>query len=68
MIDSMNPKFIGECFRKFEHKLLLVNDLSRDLSPTYRSISNQFFPNAIQIADKYHIIASALEMGARQIV
>jgi transposase len=61
MVDSVNSEFIGKCLNKFKDKLLFVKELTRDLSPTYKSVSNQFFPNAVQIADKYHIIASALE-------
>ena len=61
MVASMNPKVVGECVSKFGDKLQNVKTLSRDLSTTYHSIGNQYFPNAIQIADKYHIIAHALD-------
>ncbi len=61
MVDSVNPELIGKCLIKFNYILLLVNELTRDLSPTYKSVSNRFFPKAVQIVDKYHSIASALE-------
>ena len=61
MIDSMNPKYVGESLLKFKNKLPLVRVLTRDLSPTYKSIADQFFTNATQVADKYHVVVYATE-------
>lgn len=61
MIDSMNPRYVGEALLKFNHKLLLVNTITRDLSPTYKSIADKFFSNATQVADKYHVVAYATQ-------
>ncbi|MDQ5928956.1 MAG: transposase [Bacteroidota bacterium] len=61
MINSMNPKYVGQTLLKFAHKLKMVKIITRDLSPTFKSIADQFFPNAIQVADKYHIIAYATD-------
>jgi transposase len=61
MIASMNPKYVGEALLKFEDKLLLVKTLTRDLSPTYKSIADQFFSNATQVADKYHVVVYATD-------
>jgi transposase len=61
MIASMNPKEIGKCLLKFGDKLQYVSTLSRDLSPVYHSIADQYFPQATQVADKFHVIAHAID-------
>lgn len=61
MIASMNPKTVGKCLLKFGDKLQQVRTLSRDLSSVYHSIANQYFPQAIQVADKFHVIAHAID-------
>jgi transposase len=61
MIASMSPKQVGESLLKFKDKLGLVKTITRDLSPTYKSIAERFFPDATQVADKYHVVAYATE-------
>ena len=61
MVASMNPQEVGKCLMKFGDKLQIVSTLSRDLSPTYQAIASTHFKKAKQVADKYHIIAEALE-------
>lgn len=61
MMASVNAQDIGEVLKKFSNKLSIVQSISRDLSPTYQSICHKFFPQAEQVADKYHIITKALE-------
>ena len=57
----MNPKEVGKCLVKFGEKLLEVTTITRDLSPTYQAIATKYFPNAKQVADKYHIIAQSID-------
>lgn len=59
MIASMNQKEIGKCLLKFEDKLHNVKTLSRDLSSVFHSIGDKYFPQATQVADKFHVIAHA---------
>lgn len=61
MIASVDPKKIAEALLKFSDRLSGVETISRDLSTTYRYIASRFFPNATQIADKYHVIAKSIE-------
>lgn len=61
MIASINPKKIAEVLSKLSMRLSAVETISRDLSPTYGYIAKKYFPNANQIADKYHIIAKSIE-------
>jgi len=61
MVASMNQNEIGKCLLKFGDKLQQVKTLSRDLSSLYHSIGNQYFPQATQVADKYHVIAHAID-------
>lgn len=61
MMASVNPKRIGEVLMKFSDRLSIVETISRDLSPTYQYIAGKYFPQAIQIADKYHVIAKSIE-------
>ncbi len=61
MIASMNPRTVGKCLLKFGDKLQQVKTLSRDLSSVYHSIGDQYFPQATQVADKFHVIAHAID-------
>lgn len=61
MVASMSPKEIGKCLLKFGDKLSQVKTLSMDLSSVYHFIGNQYFPQATQVADKYHVIAHAID-------
>lgn len=45
----------------FEGKAIDVKTVTRDLSNCYNSFCRQAFPNAIHIADKFHIVKSLLD-------
>lgn len=50
------------CFDKFEPSLLKsIVYVTLDLSPTFESVVTENFPNAIQIADKFHVIKKGIE-------
>lgn len=52
---------LTQCFNKFGSILNTVKYITRDLSPTFEKVCNVNFPNAIQIADKFHVIRHAIE-------
>lgn len=52
---------IKECMVKLGKSLNNVKFITRDLSPTYKNICDTMFPNAIQIADKFHVIRHGIE-------
>jgi len=49
------------CLDKFGNKLETVSYESLDLSATFELVVNEKFTNAIQIADKLHVIKNGLE-------
>jgi len=49
------------CLEKFGQKLKEVSYLTLDLSPTFERVVNENFPNAVQIADKFHVIKNGIE-------
>ena len=49
------------CLDKFGPILETVNYVSLDLSPTFELVVNENFTNAIQIADKFHVIKNGIE-------
>ena len=61
LVSSIEPAKIGECLAKFGSELAVVSVLSRDLSPTFEFVGNHFFPKAMQVGDKYHVIKHGLD-------
>lgn len=49
------------CLDKFGLSLDKVEFVSLDLSPTFEAVTTRSFPNAIQIADKFHVIKNGIE-------
>lgn len=49
------------CLKKFGSLLDNVDYVSLDLSPTFELVATKNFPNATQIADKFHVIKNGLE-------
>lgn len=61
MASTVNGTEIGQCLNYFGEHLKQVTTITRDLSPTYEKVSTTHFPNATQVADKYHIVQMAIE-------
>ncbi len=57
---SIQPINLDKCFDKFE-KLDTIKFITRDLSPTFEKVAKTNFPNAIHIADKFHVIRHAID-------
>lgn len=51
---------IKACLNKFSD-LENITYLTRDLSSTYEKVATENFPNAIQIADKFHVVRHAID-------
>lgn len=49
------------CLSKFGSLLNKIKYISLDLSPTFELVATKNFPNAIQIADKFHVIKNGIE-------
>lgn len=49
------------CLDKFGQLLETVSYVTLDLSPTFELVVNENFANAIQIADKFHVIKNGIE-------
>lgn len=60
MCSSINPIDLEKCFEKFKG-LEQVKHITRDLSPTFKKVANTHFPNAVHIADKFHVIRHAID-------
>lgn len=52
---------LNQCFSKFGSSLSEIKYITRDLSPTFEKTCNVNLPNAIQIADKFHVVRHAIE-------
>jgi transposase len=62
LCSTINANELKICLDKFSHILLRkVEFVTLDLSPTFELVVNQNFPNAIQIADKFHVIKNGIE-------
>jgi transposase len=61
MASTINGTEIGQCLNYFGDSLKQVTTITRDLSPTYEKVCTTHFPNATQVADKYHIVQMAIE-------
>lgn len=61
MASTVNSTEIGQCLNYFGDSLKQVTTITRDLSPTYEKVCTTYFPNATQVADKYHIVQQAID-------
>lgn len=62
LCSTIKAKELKVCLAKFDPILLeKVAFVTLDLSPTFEFVVTQNFPNAIQIADKFHVIKNGLE-------
>ncbi|MFM6251009.1 MAG: transposase [Dolichospermum sp.] len=52
---------LSECLGHFGSLLHKINYVARDLSPVFENVCRINFPNAIHIADKFHVIRHAIE-------
>jgi transposase len=57
---SIHPVDLQKCFKKFD-ELDRIKFITRDLSSTFKKVANTHFPNAVHIADKFHIIRYAID-------
>lgn len=60
LCSSIQPIDLQKCFEKF-NDLEKVKFITRDLSSTFKKVANIHFPNAVHIADKFHIIRHAID-------
>jgi transposase len=61
LAQTMRVDELVKLIDKIPHVRNLPQNITCDLSPTYEKFCNEVFPQATQIADKFHIIRSALE-------
>ena len=61
MCSTIKINEVKECLEKFGDKINEVKYISRDLASTFKKISTDVFPNAIQIADKFHVVKNGIE-------
>jgi len=60
LCSSIHPIDLQKCFEKFDG-LDQIKFITRDLSATFKKAANIHFPNAVHIADKFHIIRHAID-------
>lgn len=58
---SITSSVLTKAIASIGEKADLVETLTRDLSSTYAKFGHEAFPNASQIADKFHIIKALLD-------
>jgi len=61
LCSTIKSNEIKICLDKFGKLLETVSYVTLDLSPTFELVVNENFANAIQIADKFHVIKNGLE-------
>lgn len=62
LCSTIRAKELKICLDKFDSLLLeKVTFVTLDLSPTFELVVSENFPNAIQIADKFHVIKNGIE-------
>ena len=61
MCSTIKINEVKECLEKFGDKINEVKYVSRDLAATFKKISTDVFPSAIQIADKFHVIKNGID-------
>lgn len=55
VVKGKSEKSLGDYLSQLEGKEQ-VKVICMDLSPTYRSIASKYFPNALIVADRFHVI------------
>jgi transposase len=58
---TLESSKIGSILSKFGDNLNITKVLTRDLSNVFEAVGNKYFSQAIQVADKFHIIKHGLE-------
>lgn len=58
---SMAFREIEEIFKRHPEVIPTVKSITRDLSPLYEKVSTTIFPDAMQTADKFHVIRNLME-------
>lgn len=61
MAATINGTDIGNCLKHFGTQLNTVKTITRDLSTTFEKVANENFSEAVQVADKFHVIQQAIE-------
>lgn len=61
LCSTIKSKELKICLDKFGQILETVSYVSLDLSPTFELVAHENFVNAIQIADKFHVIKNGIE-------
>lgn len=61
LCSTIRAKELKVCLDKFGQLLDTVSYVTLDLSPTFELVVNENFTNAIQIADKFHVVKNGLE-------
>jgi transposase len=61
LAESVNAMELEKIIEKAGNKTDQIETVTRDMSGTYKKFCNDKFYNASHIADKYHIISSAIE-------
>lgn len=61
LAETMQMDELNKLSKKFGESVQKIKHITCDLSPAYDSFCTQSFPNAMLIADKFHIIAHVVE-------
>jgi transposase len=57
MIESCRAEEVEQALQKFGADLQKIKSVSMDLSATYALVFNNLLPRAVQVADKFHVMA-----------
>lgn len=60
MCSTIHPAELKECLDKFEG-LEKIKYITRDLSPAFEKTAKNSLPNAVHIADKFHVVRHAID-------
>lgn len=58
---SVNSSEIRDALKGHSSVTSQVKSMTRDLSPTYEKVCSEIFPQATQVADKFHVIRNLME-------
>ncbi len=61
LAQTVRHQHLADILQPYLHSRYEVNVLTRDLANTYDWLGRTCFPNAVQVADKFHIIRQALD-------